>query len=107
MSLDLENIQWQEDDLTDTDYGTGSRVHDGLAVALAECAVEAVTVVVGKVVAYEGLSAELVYSLKDLFLSILSSYVLALFNAPCMRRHIRDRGTVRGIAQRLTRRPRL
>lgn len=70
MSLDLENIQWQEDNLTDTDYGTGSRVHDGLAVALAECAVEAVTVVVGEVVAYEGLSAELVYSLEDLFLSV-------------------------------------
>lgn len=41
-------------------------MHDGLAVALAECAVEAVTVVVREVVPYKGLSAKLVYSLEHL-----------------------------------------
>lgn len=66
MSLDLEYVQWQENDLTNTDNGTCSCVHDGLAVALAECAVEAVTVVVREVVPYKGLSAKLVYSLEHL-----------------------------------------
>jgi hypothetical protein len=66
LSLDLENVQGQKNNLTNTDYGTCGRVHDGLAIALAECAVEAVAVVVCEVVAYEGLSTELVHSLKYL-----------------------------------------
>jgi hypothetical protein len=42
-------------------------VHDGLAVALAECLVEGVAVVLGEVVAREGLSAVLVDALEDLW----------------------------------------
>ena len=41
-------------------------MHDGLAVALAECAVEAVAVVVREVVPYKGLSTKLVHSLEHL-----------------------------------------
>lgn len=44
-------------------------VHDGLAVALAEVAVEGVAMVLGQVVAHERLTTVLVYSLKDLFQS--------------------------------------
>lgn len=66
LALDLEDVERQQDDLTDTNQRTSSRVHDGLAVALAECLVEGVTVVPGEVVACEGLSAVLVDALEDL-----------------------------------------
>lgn len=41
-------------------------MHDGLAIALAESAVEEVAVVLGQVVAHEGLTTVLVHSLHDL-----------------------------------------
>jgi hypothetical protein len=57
-------------------------VHDGLAGALSERAVEAVAVVLGEVVADERLAAELVDSLENLLLSISDRS-----SAPVMRSH--------------------
>jgi hypothetical protein len=71
LTLDLEHVQRQKDNLSNTNHGTCGRVHDGLAGALSECAVEAVAVVLGKIVADERLTTELVDSLKHLLLSIL------------------------------------
>jgi len=67
LALDLEHVERQQDDLTNANQRTSSRVHDGLAVALAECLVEGVAVVSGEVVACEGLSAVLVDALEDLW----------------------------------------
>jgi chloramphenicol 3-O-phosphotransferase len=44
-------------------------VHDGLAIAFAECAIEASAVVCCQVVSDEGLAAELVHTLENLTLS--------------------------------------
>lgn len=87
MTLDLENVERENDNLTDTDQtecvlamhlGTSegrcldrvlpasSGVHDGLAVALAEGRVEEVAVILGQVVAHEGLTTVLVDTLHDL-----------------------------------------
>ena len=66
LALDLEHVERQQDDLTDTNQGTGGCVHDGLAIALAERLVEDVTVVPGEVVASERLSTVLVDALEDL-----------------------------------------
>ena len=82
LTLDLEHVQRQKDNLSNTNHGTCGRVHDGLAVALSECAVEAVTVVLGKVVADERLTAELVDSLEDLLLSVLGR-----LSAPVLASH--------------------
>jgi hypothetical protein len=67
LALDLEDVERQQDDLTNANQRTSSRVHDGLAVALAECLVEDVAVVPGEVVACEGLAAVLVDALEDLW----------------------------------------
>lgn len=48
-------------------------MHDGLAIAIAECAIEASAVVCCKVVPDEGLAAELVHTLENLTLSIAVS----------------------------------
>lgn len=66
LALDLEDVERQQDDLTNANQRTSSRVHDGLAVAAAEGLVEGVAVVSGEVVACEGLSAVLVDALEDL-----------------------------------------
>jgi hypothetical protein len=44
-------------------------VHDCLAIALAECAIEASAVVLAQVVPDEGLATKLVNTLEDLFMS--------------------------------------
>lgn len=75
MSLDLEDVEWEENDFTDTDDGARSGVHNGLAVAFAECAVEASAVVLCQIVPDEGLTTEFVYTLKDL---TLSTFALSL-----------------------------
>ena len=75
LALDLENVERQQDDLTDTNQGTGGGVHDGLAVALAECLVEGVTVVPGEVVASERLSTVLVDALEDLRITVSPSLI--------------------------------
>lgn len=51
-------------------------MHDGLAVALAECLVEEVAVVPGEVVARKGLSAVLVDALEDLAVLVRSWFGL-------------------------------
>ena len=75
LALDLENVERQQDDLTDTNQGTGGGVHDGLAVALAECLVEGVAVVPGEVVASERLSTVLVDALEDLRITVSPSLI--------------------------------
>lgn len=66
LSLDLKDVEWQKDNLTNADYRAGSGVHDSLAIALAESTVERVAVVLGKVVAHKRLTTVLVHSLQDL-----------------------------------------
>lgn len=66
LTLDLEHIQRQQHDLTNTDDAAGRGVHDGLAVALAKGIIKARAVVLGQVVAHEGLAAVLVDALQDL-----------------------------------------
>ena len=66
LTLNLENIKRQQNNFTDTNQGTGAGVHDSLSIALAECLVEEVTVVPGKVVASKGLSTVLVDTLENL-----------------------------------------
>jgi hypothetical protein len=69
LSLDLENVQRQQHNLTDSNDGACSCVHNSLAVTLAKCAVEASAVVRCQILPDEGLAAELVHSLEDLLLS--------------------------------------
>lgn len=52
-------------------------MHDGLAVTLAEVAIECVAVVLGEIVAHKRLTTILVHSLKDLFLSQYDSFLPA------------------------------
>lgn len=66
MTLDLEHVKRKNDNLTDTDDGTGSGVHNGLAGTLAKGVVELVAVVLCEVIANERLTTVLVDSLKDL-----------------------------------------
>lgn len=66
LAFDLQDVQWQENDLTDTDQTTSSGVHDGLAGLLSKGIVEFGAVVFGEVVTGERLATVLVYSLKDL-----------------------------------------
>tara|TARA_R110002003_G_scaffold214_22_gene16161 strand:- start:1644 stop:1829 length:186 start_codon:yes stop_codon:yes gene_type:complete len=47
-------------------------VHDRLAIALAECAVEASAMVLRQIVPDEGLATKLVHALQDLTLSIFA-----------------------------------
>jgi hypothetical protein len=75
LALDLENVERQQDNLTDTNQGTGGCVHDGLAIALAECLVESVAVVPGEVVASERLSTVLVDALEDLRIAVSPSLI--------------------------------
>lgn len=71
LALDLEHVEGQQHNLTNANQGTGGRVHDGLAVALAKRLVERVAVVAGEVVARKGLSAVLVDALEDLGPSVV------------------------------------
>lgn len=66
LPLDLEDVEREENDLADTDKATSGGVHDGLAVAGAEGAVEEAAVVLGQVIAHEGLTTVLVDTLEDL-----------------------------------------
>lgn len=66
LPLDLENVEREQDDLADTNKTTSGSVHNGLAVAGAKGAVEEAAVVLGQVVAHEGLTTVLVDALQDL-----------------------------------------
>lgn len=66
LPLDLEHVKREKDDLANADNATSGSVHDGLAVASAEGAVEGAAVVLGQVVAHERLTAVLVDALQDL-----------------------------------------
>lgn len=66
LPLDLEHVEREQDDLTNADQATSSCVHDGLAVAGAERAVEEAAVVLRQVVAHERLTTVLVNTLEDL-----------------------------------------
>jgi hypothetical protein len=66
LTLDLEHVQWEEDNLSDTDQGTGSSGHDGLSGTFAECVLESSGMVVGEVVTGERLSTILVNTLENL-----------------------------------------
>lgn len=66
MSLDLEDVEGEDDDFTNANDGASSGVHDGLAGALSEGAVERLAVVLSEVVAHEWLATVLVHSLQDL-----------------------------------------
>jgi hypothetical protein len=63
LSLDLEDVERQEDDLTDTDQRTRRRIENGFSRAFAERLVEVGGIVLCEVVSDEGLPAVLVYSL--------------------------------------------
>ncbi len=66
LALDLEDVEWEEDDFADTDQTASGRVHDGLARLLAECILKVLAVVRPEVVAGHRLATVLVDSLKDL-----------------------------------------
>lgn len=66
MTLDLEHIQGQQDDLADTDQTTSSGVHDGLSGLLAEYVLELGAVVLAEEVPGNGLATVLVYPLQNL-----------------------------------------
>lgn len=66
LALDLQDIEGEENDLTDSDDGTGGGGHDGFARGLAEGAVELVAVVRREVVTDERLATVLVDTLEDL-----------------------------------------
>jgi hypothetical protein len=66
LPLNLENVEREQDDLTNANKATSGGVHDGLAVAGAEGAVEEAAVVLGQVVTHEGLTTVLVDALQDL-----------------------------------------
>lgn len=66
LTLDLEDVEGEEDDLADADEGAGGGGHDSLAGGLAEGAREGLGVVGGQVVTDEGLAAVLVDTLEDL-----------------------------------------
>ena len=66
LALDLEDIEGQKDDLSDSDEGTGGSVHDRLSGTLTEGEVKLVTVVGTEVVTDEGLTSKLVDALENL-----------------------------------------
>jgi len=66
LALDLEHVEGQEDDLSYADQGAGSRVQDGLAGLLTKGILKVGSVVLRQVVARDGLTAVLVYSLENL-----------------------------------------
>jgi hypothetical protein len=66
LSLDLEDIEWEEDNFTNTNDGSSQGVHHGLASLGAEGGIEGGAMVGGEVIADEWLTTVLVDSLKDL-----------------------------------------
>lgn len=66
LTLDLEDVKWEEDDLSDTDEGSREGGDHGLSGLWAEGAVERITVVAGDEIAGEWLTAVLVDTLRDL-----------------------------------------
>lgn len=72
LALDLEGVQWEQDDLADTGQAARGGLHHHLALALAECAREVRLVVPGEDVVEPWLSAELVDPLRDLVACCIS-----------------------------------
>jgi hypothetical protein len=66
LTLDLEDVQGQQDDLTDTDQTTGSRRQQSLASLLAKRRLEVGAVVLCEVIAGYRLATVLVYPLQYL-----------------------------------------
>lgn len=66
LTLDLEDIQGQESNLSDSDKGTSRGVHDGLSGLLSKDVVELVLVVAIQELVDEGLTTKLVNTLHDL-----------------------------------------
>jgi hypothetical protein len=90
LTFNLQDVQREEDDLSNADQTSAYRqlqtrisvepvrrfvspasscVHDGLASSLSESIIESITVVLGEVVAGEGLTTVLVDTLEDLFVT--------------------------------------
>jgi hypothetical protein len=65
LAFDLEDVQGKEDDFADTDHRAGRCIEDRLSCAFAEGLIEVLRVVEREVIANEGLTAVLVYSLED------------------------------------------
>ena len=63
LALDLEDVEGQEHDLTDTDHGSGEGGDHGAASRGAEGALEGVAIVSGDEITGEGLASVLVYTL--------------------------------------------
>ena len=99
LSLDLEDVEGQQDDLADADERARGGIHDGFAGASAEGGVEVIPVVLGQVVSYEGLAAVFVYSLQDLGgkrVSLRPSLsLLYATSSLCIRQHSLSRGIMR------------
>jgi hypothetical protein len=72
-------------------------VHDRLAIALAECAIEASAVVLPQVVPDEGLATKLVDTLENLFKSTFAFAPRMFQSIPCTPQRIRDREKATGI----------
>lgn len=66
LAFDLEDVEGEEDDFADADERAGGGVQDGFAGAGAEGVCEEGRVVLGQVVADEGLAAVFVDALEDL-----------------------------------------
>lgn len=66
LTLDLQDVQWEEDNLSNTDQRTSSGGHDGLSGTLTESILEGSSVVVGKVIASEWLTTVLIDTLENL-----------------------------------------
>lgn len=98
LTLNLQDVQREEDDLSNADQTSAYRqlptrifvvsvqrvvspasscVHDGLASSLSEGIIEGSTVVLGQVVAGEGLTTVLVDTLEDLFETQLANCTLS------------------------------
>ena len=113
LSLDLQDIKREEDNLSDADQTefrsafealhsqsttvpSSSGVHNGLAISLAESIIEIVAPVLGQEIASEGLSSVLVDTLKDLTtrssLVTFQSSVPKDRVVPCIQQRTRDQG---------------
>jgi len=66
LSLDLQHVEGQYDDLADANDTTSGSMHNSLPVSLSECAVERTTMVFRQVVPHKRLSTIFVHTLKDL-----------------------------------------
>jgi len=69
LTLDLQHVEGEEDNLSNTDKAASGRVHDSLARLFAERALKVLAVVLPQVVARDGLTAIFVDTLENLVAS--------------------------------------